>query len=276
MIFYYMKKIYIVPGSRVDKLPKLLKSITIFCKYLYHKYFRNITNPKYYSYHYDGVATRHNCSFMTSEIFVKSHARGVKAFDFESNLPFRVHQAIWATHTALHVEGDLVELGTGRGFMMSAVLESIENWEKLDRNVWLFDTFKSSILDKEGNQNNKDKFKLYAKSFEETRKNFSQWSRINLIRGKLAGSLVEKNGSTLSPYKQIDKICFLHIDLNYPETEVECLNMLWPKISQGGIVLLDDYAYFGFEKSYNLMNALSKKLDRLILTTASGQGIILK
>ena len=52
--------------------------------------------------------------------------------------------------------------------------------------------------------------------------------------------------------------------------------MLWPKISQGGIVLLDDYAYFGFEKSYNLMNVLSKKLDRLILTTASGQGIIVK
>ena len=186
-----MKKTYIIPGSRIDKFPKILKSITIFFKYLYHKYFRNITNPKYYPYHYDGVATRHNCSFMTSEIFVKSHARGVKAFDFESNLPFRVHQAIWAAHTALHVEGDLIELGTGRGFMMSAVLESIENWKELDRNVWLFDTFKSSLPDKDGNQNNKDKFKLYAKSFEETKKNFSQWPRVNLIQGKLAESLVK-------------------------------------------------------------------------------------
>ena len=147
----------------------------------------------------------------------------------------------------------------------------VENWKELDRNVWLFDTFKSSMPDKDGNQNNKDKFKLYAKSFEETKKNFSQWSRVNLIRGKLAESLVEKNGSTLSPFEQINKICFLHIDLNYPETEAECLNMLWPKISQGGIVLLDDYAYFGFEKSYNLMNLQSKKLDRLILTTASGK-----
>ena len=79
--------------------------------------------------------------------------------------------------------------------MMSAVLESIENWKELDRKVWLFDTFKSSIPDQDDNQNNKDKFKLYAKSFEETRKNFFQWSRVNLIQGKLVGSLVEKKGS---------------------------------------------------------------------------------
>ena len=42
------------------------------------------------------------------------------------------------------------------------------------------------------------------------------------------------------------------------------------------MVLLDDYAYHGFEKSYKLMNLQTKKLNRLILTTASGQGIIIK
>ena len=200
----------------------------------------------------------------------------LKAFDFESDLPFRVHQAIWAAHTALHVEGDLIELGTGRGFMMSAVLESIENWKELDRKVWLFDTFKSGWTDQDGNQDEKNKCDLYAASFNKTKENFSQWSNVNLVQGKLPQSLIEKNESNTSPVEKIDKICFLHIDLNYPEGEVKSLDLLWSKIVKGGIVLLDDYATYGFEGSYNLMDLQAKKLNRLILTTASGQGIIIK
>ena len=36
---------------------------------------------------------------------------------------YRIHQAIWATSIAIGNEGDWVELGTGRGFTMSAVLK---------------------------------------------------------------------------------------------------------------------------------------------------------
>jgi len=271
-----MKKTYIVPGSKIDNLPKILKQIFIFFKYFYHKYIKNISNPKYYPYNYDGVATRHNCSFMYDENFKKSYRRALKSLDFDHDMPFRVHQAIWAAHTSLNVEGDLIELGTGRGFIMSGILESIENWNKLNRKVWLFDTFKTDVPNKMGNQSNKNKFKFYAKSYEETKKNFSQWERINIVKGKLTNSFFEKTTSDMSPFDQISKICFIHIDLNFPEIETESLNILWPKISRGGIVLLDDYAYHGFEKSYELMNLQAKKMDRLIMTTASGQGIIVK
>ena len=51
---------------------------------------------------------------------------------------------------------------------------------------------------------------------------------------------------------------------------------MWPLLSKGGIILFDDYAYSGFEKSYKLMNNFAKKLNKLILTTPSGQGILIK
>lgn len=270
------KKTYIVPGSKLDRLPKFIKSLVIFLKYFYHKYIKKITNPTYYPYHYDGVATKHNCSFMNDKTFIKSHARATKAADFGSDLFLRVHQAIWAAHTGIKSEGDLVELGTGRGFIMSAVLESIDNWNDLNRNAWLFDTFKSGWTDQDGNQDEKNKCDLYAESFNKTKENFSQWLNVNLVQGKLPQSLIEKNESNTSPIEKIDKICFLHIDLNYPEGEAESLDLLWSKIVKGGIVLLDDYATYGFERSYNLMDLQAKKLNRLILTTASGQGIIIK
>ena len=65
------KKTYIVPGSKLDRLPKFIKSLVIFSKYFYHKYIKKITNPTYYPYHYDGVATKHNCSFMNDKTFIK-------------------------------------------------------------------------------------------------------------------------------------------------------------------------------------------------------------
>jgi hypothetical protein len=44
----------------------------------------------------------------------------------------------------------------------------------------------------------------------------------------------------------------------------------------GGVVLIDDYAYSGFEYTYRLFNELATELGVAILTTASGQGIIVK
>ena len=166
---------------------------------------------------------------MNDKTFIKSHSRATKAAAFGSDLFLRVHQAIWAAHTGIKSEGDLVELGTGRGFIMSAVLESIDNWNDLNRNAWLFDTFKSGWTDQDGNQDEKNKCDLYAESFNKTKENFSQWSNVNLVQGKLPQSLIEKNESNTSPIEKIDKICFLHIDFNYPEGEVKSLDFLCSK-----------------------------------------------
>ena len=45
---------------------------------------------------------------------------------------------------------------------------------------------------------------------------------------------------------------------------------------KGGVILLDDYACAGHEKQYNAMNVLAKKLNFEILSTPTGQGIIIK
>jgi hypothetical protein len=49
---------------------------------------------------------------------------------------------------------------------------------------------------------------------------------------------------------------------------------LWPNIQTGGIMLLDDYAQV--QQQNDAMNQLSQELSFEILTTASGQGIVLK
>ena len=41
-----------------------------------------------------------------------------------------------------NLEGDFVEFGTGKGFTMTCVLESLEKWNESEKKLWLFDTFK--------------------------------------------------------------------------------------------------------------------------------------
>ena len=58
--------------------------------------------------------------------------------------------------------------------------------------------------------------------------------------------------------------------------ELECLQALWPKIELGGVVLSDDYAYLGFSETYETLNNFFQEVGATVLTTAYGQGIVIK
>jgi predicted O-methyltransferase YrrM len=94
-----------------------------------------------------------------------------------------------------------------------------------------------------------------------------EYKNVRLVKGKLPDTLEEV---------KFEKIAFLHIDLNAPDIEIDCLKKLWDRILPGGVVLIDDYAYYGFEYTTKLFNKLAEELGVSILTTASGQGIIVK
>ena len=68
----------------------------------------------------------------------------------------------------------------------------------------------------------------------------------------------------------------LHIDLNYYKPEVFGLRHFWDRIPVGGVVLLDDYAFRGRREQYDAMNEVAREFGVSILSTASGQGIIIK
>ena len=105
----------------------------------------------------------------------------------------------------------------------------------------------------------------YASNIEDVAHNFSEWQRVELIEGFLPETL---------PQGKIEKIAFLHVDLNHAPAEVAVVRALWAKVQIGGFMLLDDYAQV--EQQNSAMNQLSEELSFKILTTASGQGIVVK
>jgi len=137
-----------------------------------------------------------------------------------------------------------------------------------DKAFFLFDTFESHATDFKSKQDVQlGRNIYYAESFKSVEENFLEYENVRLVKGKLPDTLDEIS---------CEKIAFLHIDLNVPEVEVDCLKILWNKIVPGGVVLIDDYAYNGFEYTTKLFNNIAGELGISILTTASGQGIIVK
>lgn len=257
----------IYPYSKISRLPKYLQQIALLIRYL-------ISRAPKYNFEADCMATSNNFGFKLTPRFQFAEKKAIEASGFDYGIPLRIHQAIWCADHAIKLDpnASFVELGTGRGYVMSAIFGSLDFLDQMTTapNAFLFDTFESTSTDLKSSQKvNLGRNIYYAESFSQVQETFSKYPNVTLVKGELPKSLDSKAVS-------LGKISFLHIDLNAPEIEIGCLLRLWEQILPGGIILMDDYACGGFEYSYELFNKIAKELKISILTTASGQGIAIK
>lgn len=228
-------------------------------------------NTYLYPFKFDNLATKNNMAFIKNTAFKNYHAKSIEFCGRDYCFYLRVHQALWCASIGRGIDGDFVELGTGKGYIFAAVCEYLRT-SKCRKSIYLFDTFlsfktnKSTGEQKEGQK----KSEFYATNFEETKLKFSEFDFVTLIQGKCPDSLekIYCNGNR--------KISFLHVDLNFHEVELKSLELLWPCLTSGAIILLDDYANPGREKQYEAHNRFFYEKGLEILTTATGQGIVIK
>ena len=258
----------IYPGTCISKLHPAIKPFAVMARELF-KPFRKYTKERL-SYRGDGITTSHNCNFLYTDKFKKAYARCCKSFGLSTlNLHWRIHQALWCASIARHLEGDMIEFGVGNGLVMSSVLEVYEDWEYSNKKLVLVDTFSPfNINETTGRQDqSKDINPFYAKSLDYVKANFCAFKNIEFIVGFVPNVLSKIN---------VDKLSFVHIDMNYFVPEIAALEFCWDKLVKGGVVLLDDYACASHADQYHAMNNLAKQLHFEILSTPTGQGIIIK
>jgi len=253
-------------GPRILRLPTIVRAPIFLLRNLrFYRLPRRIP----FLFDSDGMATTAIPSFLSKSEFVSAYflMRVASRAVVDPGLQWRVHQAMWCAANSMKIDGDFVECGTGKGLMMSAVLDSLPSWNTSTKRMLLFDTFSPFGIDPSSGMNSEDHGLrgTYASNIEDVAENFSEWQRVELIQGFLPETLPQGN---------IEKIALLHIDLNHAPAEVAVVRALWSKIQRGGIMLLDDYAQV--RQQNDAMNQLAKELSFEILTTASGQGIVVK
>jgi hypothetical protein len=230
-------------------------------------------------YDSDGLSTVHNHDFMKDPAFINAYQRGIKAAGgSDYSWYWRVYTGLWAAANAGRLEGDFVECGVNYGFMSSAIMQSL-NWDSLNKNFYLLDTFNGMdrhyITDEEmadgvfekGRKLLETGFYVSEKDIEIVRNNFSEWKNSKIIQGSIPETLSEVD---------TQKIAFLHLDMNCSVPEVEALKYFWPFITEGGIILLDDYGYFDFDSLRLEIDKFAKSININILSLPTGQGLIIK
>ena len=223
----------------------------------------------------DGLISQHLVEFLDDPKFVRAYGQGKATGALASHpgdIRFRAYIACWAATQALSLDGDFVECGVGHGLLSKTIVEYLD-FSKAQKNFFLFDTYIGIPLE-QGKASEKENMQRlnethYAEPyFEKVASLFSEFPNVKLVQGILPESLEKQ---------EIDVIAYLSIDMNNAQAELGTVEILWDRIIEGGVILLDDYAYgpefIEQKRSWDAF-ALSKKIS--ILTLPTGQGLIIK
>jgi O-methyltransferase len=142
-----------------------------------------------------------------------------------------------------NIPGDLIETGVWRGgatIFMRAVLKA---YQVKDRRVWVADSFEGLPLPNP-NKYPADKDDRHhmmsnlAVSLEEVKSNFAKYGLLDEQVVFLPGWFKD----TL-PVAKIERLSVLRLDGDMYESTMDALVHLYPKLSRGGYVIVDDYGY---------------------------------
>ena len=228
-------------------------------------------------YMQDGVFTVHSDHFRQSPEFREAYNRGILSSNgVDAAFEWRVHVALWAASMGLHVPGDFVECGVNAGFISSAIMHHLR-WNTVARKFYLIDTFQGPVLPQysqteieHGRRSLAERALAtgaYVTDLERVRENYSEWPNAVIVQGVVPDVL-----STLG----LERIAFLHLDMNCAYPETAAFELLWERLGRGSVVLLDDYAYFGHGDQMRSLDVAAKRVGAEILSLPTGQGLIIK
>jgi len=220
-------------------------------------------------FYQDGMMVLANSDFREEPRFKAAYQAAKSTGSFGNwEVSWRVHTLCWAAKQALSVEGDFVECGTDHGGTAMAVLQYCE-LQNENRDFYLLDTYEGldhSLL-KESEKKTVGKFMDYANVYERVKANFADFDFVKIVKGSVPGTLNEI---------QSKKIAYLHLDMNSAIPEREALVGLWDKLSDGAVIILDDYGWplhLEQKKSYDEFFA---GVDREILRLPTNQALVIK
>ena len=239
------------------------------------------------SFNEGGLATNHIVDFLKDENFVKNYSEAIKNNDFTdpSTNGWR-YRAYINKYFAEYVlkkfendDGDFVELGVGRAVFAKLILLSTDLKNQENRKFYLFDTFKrtsNSVLDDDDPITHIKKLeKLKVDHIEGdysifVQKKLSNFKNIELVKGKLPGALDKK-------LAEINKVIFLHVELNDVYSEMESIKLIYNKLAKGSVVIIEKYCYSDiFRENKNAWDGFIKSKNNIILSLPTGQGVFFK
>ncbi len=154
--------------------------------------------------------------------------------------PYEAFMIYSIVKTQTSLEGDLAEVGVYQGGSAKLICEV-----KKDKELYLFDTFTGlpevSDVDTHFGEKHWYDNEFSNTSVESIKKLLNKYENVNIIKG-----IFPESGQEI-----IDKkFCFVHLDVDLYKSTLESLRFFFPKMIQGGIILIHDYHSDGIQKAF--------------------------
>jgi hypothetical protein len=220
---------------------------------------------RYRTYMADGLITRHTADFLDDQKFLSAYAKGKLTGSWANMDPrWRAYTACWAASHAADLPGDFVECGVNRGGMALTIMEYLD-FNALGKRFFLLDTYSGFP---EGSQFAPANRGLYSDCYADVVKTFAPYPGARIVRGVVPDTLSAIDA---------DRISYLSIDMNSAEPEIEAVRRLWPQMTAGAVVLLDDYGGGpAYRPQKQAFDTLAREMGFHILALPTGQGLIVK
>jgi O-methyltransferase len=159
------------------------------------------------------------------------------------------------------IEGDIVETGVFKGGNLILSKKILNSFNISNRKIYGYDTFEG-MTEPTGNDKDifgENPFKMWKKSqkkdyndwcyasIEEVQKNFEKETgnsqSLNLVKGPVEKTLLNEENLP-------NKISLLRLDTDWYESSKIELEVLYPRLVKGGVLIIDDYGHWeGVKKS---------------------------
>lgn len=171
---------------------------------------------------------------------------------------------LWLICTQLTGDGDVLEVGSWRGGSGTLIAEACA-----PRKVSLADTFRGIV--KVTGHDTYYKGGEHANTSAKIVRDLvarAGLSNVDLLEGVFpddtAGLIA---GSSF---------CLCHIDVDVYQSAKETFEWVWPRMVDGGVVVFDDYGFYGCEGVTDYVKELMQREGVIVVPNISGQAIVMK
>lgn len=165
--------------------------------------------------------------------------------------------------------GVALEIGVWRGGTGALIASALKN-KKID--VFLIDTFEGVV--KASEKDTLYKGGEHSDTSMEIVNNLL--NNLNLENAKVIKGIFPEDIQTVN-FLNGKSISFCHIDVDSYQSAKEIFNFIWDKMSINGVVIFDDYGFWGCEGITKLCNEIKNNVvDSFFIHNLNGHAIFLK
>lgn len=154
------------------------------------------------------------------------------------------------------IPGDLVECGVWKGGSCMLMAYVLKKYNQEDRRIFLYDTF-SGMTEPTGEDviawNDKSVLDKWEEDKLGIKNNFTSWAvGIEVVRSNLARTgyppeqlhFIEGDILETLRTRRPDRVALLRLDTDWYQSTAYELEVLYPQLEKGGVLIIDDYGHF--------------------------------